>query len=340
MAPQGHRRTQRQRTLKDMSKWNNEDGTALSEQQQKKDLEEKLHEIPGYEFIEALVSASPSKTSALYKKTVALLDQLDAQAEDNDDPFHATFSGWHPSSSINIGYQDELKAFATLWKRLQQVSSVPEVTLCARKACLCAAAEHIHATLLSEGLVDLMGPDQLFMPDQKEQDEDKREDLRMELVPDAIDGDEIAEILPLKIEGSKKNKRRKLNSGGDSVTKSTFMANIPVPDVPENEDPIPVDHAQPTVSTISTIPSIGVSMASNGNTKTLCHHLSDHHGRTVARFFALLKEKRASKMEITEEELRKAAGTVPIKRKDGQNSRKKARGIDEILRRVAQKYES
>ncbi|KAH8924763.1 hypothetical protein BT69DRAFT_1296173 [Atractiella rhizophila] len=246
----------------------------------------------------------------MYKKTVALLDQLDSQAEDNNDPFHAAFSGWFPSSPMDIGYQDWLKAFATLWKRLHQVSSIPEVTLRAPKACLCAAAEHIHATLLSE------------------------------------DG------------SKKKNKWTKLNSGGDSVTRSTFMANIPL--ITYNPRHAVVRYFYHSVNW-SEVPGylkpkhktgdkyfrcnhcvtvLRSSMASNGNTKTLSHHLSDHHGRTVARFFALIKEKRARKMEITEEELRKAAGTVPIKRKDRQNSRKKVRGMNEILRRVAQKYES
>ncbi|KAH8913247.1 hypothetical protein BT69DRAFT_1359265 [Atractiella rhizophila] len=206
-----------------MSKWNNEDGTSLSEKERKKDSEEELFGIPGYEFIKVLASTSKTapqhanaKNSALYTKAVALLDQLDSQADDNDalldqldsqaddndDPFHAAFSGWRPSSPVDVGYQDGLKAFTTLWKRLQQVSSVPEVTLRARKAYLCAAAEHIHAVLLPEGLVDLMGPDQLYIPQQEEEEGedvttlDRRRLMRLKL-----------QMLPLKVDSSKTKKK-------------------------------------------------------------------------------------------------------------------------------------
>ncbi|KAH8926119.1 hypothetical protein BT69DRAFT_1295097 [Atractiella rhizophila] len=74
--------------------------------------------------------------------------------------------------------------FATLWKHLQHVTSVPEVTLHARKAYLCAAAKHIHAILLPEGPVDWPGPNQLFLPDQDEDGEE--EDMRMEPEPEEI----------------------------------------------------------------------------------------------------------------------------------------------------------
>ncbi|KAH8913994.1 hypothetical protein BT69DRAFT_1360694, partial [Atractiella rhizophila] len=364
MAPQERKKSQRQQTLKDMSKWNNEDGTALSEKRRKKDLEAELCGIPGYEFVKALVSASSTtpqhasgKTSDLYKKTLALLTQLDSQAEDNDDPFHAAFSGWRPSSLNDVGYRDGLKMFATLWKRLQHVTSVPEVTLCARKAYLCAAAEHIHAILLPEGLVDLPGPDQLFLPDQDEDGEG--EDLRMEPAPEEIKAAEVA--------SKKKNKRRKLDSGGDLVVKSTFSSGATSHALPGDNDSPSVTinphravvhyffhsvkwkevpgHLKPKhkegdkylgCNHCSTV--LRSSVASNGNTKTLCNHLVENHGRTVAPLFRLLKEKRKSCMEITEEELQKAAGTIPIGEMDGVTSKKKSKGIDDILSRAMEKY--
>ncbi|KAH8930620.1 hypothetical protein BT69DRAFT_1291647 [Atractiella rhizophila] len=74
--------------------------------------------------------------------------------------------------------------FSTLWKPLQHVTSIPEVTLHAHKAYLCATAKHIHAILLPEGPVDWPGPDQLFLPDQDEDGEE--EDMRMEPEPEEI----------------------------------------------------------------------------------------------------------------------------------------------------------
>ncbi|KAH8914304.1 hypothetical protein BT69DRAFT_1402154, partial [Atractiella rhizophila] len=218
MAPQERKKSQRQQTLKDMS----------NEKRRKKDLEAEEVILPLPEaflgtnniqgFAEYLDMSLSKLWCLLAQRHLSMPvefiqedpcpSQLNSQAEDNDDPFHAAFSGWRPSSLNDVGYQDGLKMFATLWKRLQHVTYVPEVTLCARKAYLCAAAEHIHAILLPEGLVDLPGPDQLFLPDQDEDGEG--EDLRMEPAPEEIKAAEVAQILPLKIDSSKKkNKRRK-----------------------------------------------------------------------------------------------------------------------------------
>ncbi|KAH8930361.1 hypothetical protein BT69DRAFT_1391111 [Atractiella rhizophila] len=295
MAPQERKKSQRQQTLKDMSKWNNEDGTALSEKRRKKDLEAELCGIPGYEFVKALVSASSTtpqhasgKTSDLYKKTLALLTQLDSQAEDNDDPFHAAFSGWCPSSLNDVGYRDGLKMFATLWKRFQHVTSVPE---------------HISVRQPSTfthpptgRLVDLPGPDQLFLPDQDEDGEG--EDLRMELAPEEIKAAEVAQILPLKIDSSKKkNKRRKLDSGGDLVVKSTFSSGA-------TSHALPGDNDSPSVTI-------------------------NPHRAVVHYFFHSVKWK-------------EVPGHLKPKHKigemDGMTSKKKSKGIDDILSRAMEKY--
>ncbi|KAH8925969.1 hypothetical protein BT69DRAFT_1331731 [Atractiella rhizophila] len=45
-------------------------------------------------------------------------------------------------------------------------------------------------------------------------------------------------------------------------------------------------------------------------------------------------------MEITEEEMQKAAGIIPIDLKDGSRAARKGQGIDDILRQVAKKYGS
>ncbi|KAH8914554.1 hypothetical protein BT69DRAFT_1342645 [Atractiella rhizophila] len=267
-------------------------------------------QVFGYEFVKALVSAisttpqhTSEKTSDLYKKTLALLTQLDSQAEDNDDPFNAAFSGWRPSSLNNVRYRDGLKMFATLWKRLQRIASVSEVTLRALKAYLCAAAERIHTILLSE-------------------------DMRMELEPDEIKAVEVVQIFPLKIDSSKKkNKRRKLDSGGDLIVKSTFSSGATSHALPgDNESPsVTINPYRAAVHYFfdsvkwKEVPGqlkpkhkegdknlgrnhcsivLRSSVASNGNTKTLCNHLVENHGRTVVPHFRLLKEKRKSCMEI------------------------------------------
>ncbi|KAH8925968.1 hypothetical protein BT69DRAFT_1331730 [Atractiella rhizophila] len=143
--------------------------------------------IPGYACLKTLITASGSM------------------------PYIANA---RPSSVNDISYQDGLKAFATLWKELQaSPSSVPEAILHAHKAYLCAATEHIHAILLPEGLTDPIGPDGAFIVNERDQHQEEEEDARLEPDPIDIKAAEIAEILPLKIDGSKKdNKRRKLRS--------------------------------------------------------------------------------------------------------------------------------
>ncbi|KAH8930670.1 hypothetical protein BT69DRAFT_1291686 [Atractiella rhizophila] len=302
MVPQEDRqkRPQRQRKLRDMVKWNNEDGTALSEMQRKQGLEAELTDIPGYACLKTLITANGSMpciaNAPLYLKATSLLAQVESQSEDNDDPFHAALSGWRPSSVNDVEYQDGLKAFATLWKELQtSPSSVPEVILRARKAYLCAVADHIHAILLPEGLVDPIGPDGAFTLNEKDQHQEEKEDAKLEPDPIDIEAAEIAEILPLKIDGSKKdNKWRKLHSDGSIVAKSTFRG---------------------------------------------------ANQRQLKTFF--LKEKQDKEMAITEEEMQKAAGIIPvhpfdckIDSKDGSRAARKGQGIDDILRQVAKKYGS
>ncbi|KAH8927018.1 hypothetical protein BT69DRAFT_1330810 [Atractiella rhizophila] len=111
--------------------------------------------------------------------------------------FHAALSGWRPSSVNDVGYQDGLKVFATLWKELQTSPSlVPEV---------------------------ILRPDGAFTVNEKDQHQEEEEDARLEPDPIDIEAAEIAEILPLKVDGSKKdNKQRKLHSDGSVVAKSTF----------------------------------------------------------------------------------------------------------------------
>ncbi|KAH8921962.1 hypothetical protein BT69DRAFT_1335138 [Atractiella rhizophila] len=349
MVPQEDRqkRPQRQHKLREIVKWNNEDGTALSEMQRKRGLEVELTGICGYACLKTLITASGSmpcianaQQSALYHQATSLLAQVESQSEDNDNPFHAALFGWHASSVNDVGYQDGLKAFATLWKELQtSPSSVPEVILRACKAYLCAATEHIHAILLPEGLINPIGPDGAFTVNEKDQHQEEEEDAKLEPDPIDIEAAEIAEILPLKIDGSKKdNKRRKLHSDGSIVAKSTFRGtnqtatediglavtyshrravvyyfyhSLKWEDVPgylkpkhkEGDKYFKCNHCPRVVRP---------SAASNGNTRTLHNHL-ENHGRSITSFFSFLKEKQDKEMAITEEEMQKAAGIIPVR---------------------------
>ncbi|KAH8929736.1 hypothetical protein BT69DRAFT_89098 [Atractiella rhizophila] len=148
--------------------------------------------------------------SALFKKATSLLHHLESTAEDDEDPFHSAFSGWRPTA-VDTGFQQGIKALRTLWDGLLKLNAsevVPKVLLDARKGYVCSAAQHVHAALAAEGLVNHIREDTVFQ-DKSEDSDVVMLDLEAEPQAREIDNDEVADNLQKKQVPQRRNKKRR-----------------------------------------------------------------------------------------------------------------------------------
>ncbi|KAH8920501.1 hypothetical protein BT69DRAFT_402891 [Atractiella rhizophila] len=185
--------------------------------------------------------------------------------------------------------------------------------------------------------------------------------LDLEAEPQAreIDNDEVADNLQKKQVPKRRNKKRRKvargveqgSNGEGGVAISSLKATV-------HQD-VPTD-TQTTVNRASAAVRarhqegdryyqcshctniLRVSKASNSNYKGLVKHLHNlsNHRKSLVQFYDLLKAKKDNDLEITQEDVDKAAGRIKITDSDGKTALLQTERLDDILKRLKRQYGS
>ncbi|KAH8927015.1 hypothetical protein BT69DRAFT_892142 [Atractiella rhizophila] len=243
-------KSKRKRTEVDLAVKNNEDGTAMSEAKRRRTKKVENSTIPDYNKLQLIFKALPRlqrdpnhKTSALFRKLQPLIGQADNVEEDVDEPIHRAFSLWSPTSLLDIGGFEGVRALQDLWRALLKVTPLPPnrgpLEINARKAAICAGAARVHFILVQEGLADDVG-DEEGSEFELEEEEVSLEDKEVD--PREIENEDIVlameendKVAPEK-KGKKSGKQRLRQPESKPTTATSTFQRVPTPPPPTADD--------------------------------------------------------------------------------------------------------